>query len=190
MSSDELDAAYSDGRNDQHEEDAKSLRGVALFQLAADYRAAAMKLDDMDLDAQTVSDTLDSLTGDIEVKAQNVAMFAKSLEATADAIKQHEEAQARRRKAIESRAAALRDYIARCMEATGLQRIEAPALRLSFRKVSCVVIDGMDLLPAEFVRKPEPPQPEPDKRAIAAAIGGGREVPGAHIETRKSLQIT
>jgi hypothetical protein len=76
------------------------------------------------------------------------------------------------------------------MEATGLEKIEGPAIRLSFRKSSAVVIDGEDLIPASFMRhKPSPP-PEPDKKAIAEMIKAGYEVAGAHIEARRSLQIT
>lgn len=90
---------------------------------------------------------------------------------------------------MEARATALRAYLAGCMETTGLEKIEGPGIKLSFRKSSAVVIDGVDLLPSEFMRTPEPPPPSPDKTAIGNAIKAGREVPGAHIEHRKSLQI-
>lgn len=162
---------------------------TALYVLANEYRDAALKLADLDLDPQTVADTLEGLSGELEVKAQNVAMFVRNLETTAAAIRQHELAQAERRKAIENRVASLRAYLSRCMEATGIQKIEAPGVRLSFRKSTAVVIDGEDLLPAEFMRQPETPPPAPDKKAIADAIKAGRDVPGAHIETRQSLQI-
>jgi hypothetical protein len=161
----------------------------ALYVLADEYRDAAARLADLDLDEQTVADTLESLSGDLETKAQNVAMFTRSLEATAAAIKAAEQAQRQRREAIERRAAALREYIARCMQSAGVQRIEAPMLRLSFRKSSAVVIDGEDLIPVRFMRTPEPVRPTPDKKAIAEAINAGQDVPGAHIEARQCLQI-
>jgi hypothetical protein len=161
----------------------------ALYELAAEYRCIAEKLADMDLDAQTVADTLESLSGDLEIKAQNVAMFALSLDATADAIKAHREHQKQREDAIRKRAEALRDYLARCMTGCGIEKIEGPGIVLSFRKSSAVVIDEPGLVPAEFMRRPEPPPPAPDKTAIAAAIKAGREVPGAYVEQRKSLQV-
>lgn len=40
------------------------------------YRVAS-KLADLDLDEQTVADTLESLAGSVEVKATNVAAFAR-----------------------------------------------------------------------------------------------------------------
>jgi len=162
---------------------------TALYLLADQYRDAARKLAELDLDEQTVADTLEGLSGDLEVKAQNVAYMVRNLEVTAAAIKEHEREQGERRHAIENRARALREYLARCMESTGIQKIEGPGVRLSFRKSSAVVIDGVDLIPAEFMRQPEPPPPAPDKKAIADAIKAGREIPGAHIEQRQSLQI-
>ena len=63
---------------------------TALYEIAAEYRDAATKLAELDLDAQTVADTLEGLSGDLETKAQNVAFFVRNLEATAAAIKQAE----------------------------------------------------------------------------------------------------
>ena len=160
-----------------------------LFALTTEYREAAMKLAELDMDAQTVADTLESLSGELETKAQSVAHMVRSFEADAAAVKQWSKDAAERAKAIENRAEHLRDYLARCMEACGLEKISGPGVELSFRKSSAVVIDGQDLIPAEFMRAKPAPDPEPDRKAIADAIKAGKEVPGAHIEQRKSLQI-
>lgn len=162
---------------------------TALFIIANEYREAAEKLSNLDLDAQTIADTLDGLAGELEVKAQNVAMFVRNLETTAEAIKAHETAQAERRKAIEKRAESLRDYLQHCMEACGVEKIEGPGIAIGFRKSSAVVISEPGLIPTEYMRQPEPPPSTPDKAAISAAIKSGKEVPGAHIESRKNLQI-
>lgn len=163
---------------------------TALYQLAADFCAQAEKLADMDLDPQTLADTLESISGDVEVKAQNVAMFCRNLEATADAIKAHREAQKEREDAMRKRAEALKSYLARCMDACGIQKIEGPGIALSFRKSSAVVINEPGLIPAQYMRQPDSPPPAPDKTAIAAAIKAGAEVPGAHVEQRRNLQIS
>ena len=83
---------------------------TSLYDIAAEYRQTADKLADLDLDEQTIADTLEGMSGALEVKAQNVVMFARNLEATATAIKEAETAMAARRKAIENRAAGLRRY--------------------------------------------------------------------------------
>ena len=162
---------------------------TALYILANEYREAAQKLADLDLDEQTIADTLEGLAGDLQVKAQNVGFMVRNIETTVEAVKAFTKAQAERAKALEARADGLRRYLQNCMEATGIEKIEGPGIVLSFRKSSAVVIDEPGLIPAQFMRTPEPPPPAPDKTAIAAAIKAGQEVAGAHIEHRKLLQI-
>lgn len=162
---------------------------TALYLIANEYRDAAMKLADLDLDAQTVADTLEGLAGELQTKAASVAYMVRAFEADAAAMKEWAKTAAERAKATENRAEALRAYLARCMEATGIEKIEGPGIKLSFRKSSAVVIDGEDLIPQEYMRvKPAPP-PEPNKNAIGDALKAGVVVPGAHVENRRSLVI-
>ena len=163
---------------------------TSLYVLADEYRAAAESLADMELDEQAVIDTLESLSGALEVKATNVAMFARNLEATAQAIKDAEAKMAARRKAVEARAERIRGYLWQSMELAGIPKIECPYFKLAVREnPPSVVIESPNLIPAEFMRNPEPPPPEPDKKAIAEALKEGKNVPGAHLERGKRLEI-
>ena len=80
------------------------MNNLSLYQLSGHYLAALDDLTDPELDIQmqTVNDTLEGLTGELEDKAVNVAKFMKNLEATATAIKNAEAAMAKRRKALEN----------------------------------------------------------------------------------------
>jgi len=163
---------------------------TALYNIAAEYRDAALKLADMDLDAQTIADTLEGLSGDMEVKAQNVAYFARNLEATAAAIKQAEAEMAARRKSLENRAEGLRQYIFTSMKVAGIQQIECPHFRLSIKNnPGSVDIYEPDLVPAEFMVQPDTPPPAANKKAIGEAIKAGREVPGARLTKGQRLEI-
>ena len=162
----------------------------ALYELAAEYRADAEKLADMDLDEQTLADTLEGLGGELEVKAQNVIMFTRNLEATAAAIKEAEAQMAARRKALENRAAGLRRYVLENMQFAGIQKIECPFFKLSIRdNPAAVDIYEPGLIPAQYMKQPEPPPPAPDKTAIKAAITAGTEVPGAKLTKGTRLEI-
>lgn len=163
---------------------------TTLFAIAADYRAAAAKLADLDLPPEVVADTLESLSGDLELKAQNVAAMVRVIEADASAVKQWAKDANERAKAMEARAERLRDYLSQTLESCGIEKIEGPGIRISWRKSSAVVIDEQGLIPAQYMRQPEPPPPAPDKKAIGDAIKAGQEVPGAHIEQRRNLQIS
>lgn len=163
---------------------------TALYVLAGEFRQAADQLADLDLDEQTVADTLESMGGDLEVKASNVAMFARNLEATAAAIKEAEAQMAQRRKAIEKRAENVRAYILRCMESAGIKKIDSPHLSLTI-KANPPSVDVFDpaQIPEHLMRQKPPPPPEPDKTAIKAVLSIGQEVPGARLVKGSRLEV-
>ncbi|WP_374357013.1 siphovirus Gp157 family protein [Chitinimonas sp.] len=163
---------------------------TSLYVLAKEYQEAAAKLADLDLPDQVIADTLEGLAGEVEVKATNVAMFIRNLEATADAIKTAEKQMAERRRAIEGRIDRMSDYLKGAMLATGISKIECPYFKLAIRdNPASVVIDAASQIPAEFMRTPEPPPAQPDKKLIAEAFKAGREVPGCHMARGQRLEI-
>lgn len=163
----------------------------SLYDIAAQYRADAAALADLDLPAEVVTDTLDGLSGELEVKAQNVVFAARNMQATAIAIKEAEEAMAKRRKAIEARASHLLDYVQGCMETAGVLSIECPHFRLAIqRKPPAVDVYEQGLIPAHYMRAPEPPPPSPNKAQIAASLKAGHDVPGARLVQGTRLAIT
>lgn len=166
------------------------MSSITLYELASDFRAAADKLADMEMDEQTIADTLDSLSGELETKAVNVAAFCRNLEANAAAIKEAESHMAARRKAMESRAARIKDYLLANMMVAGVQKIESPYFKLAVREnPAAVEVYEPGLIPAEFMRQPEPPPPVVDKAAIKEAIKAGREVAGCKLTKGVRLEI-
>ena len=164
---------------------------TSLYEISLAYRADVAKLADLDLPAEVVTDTLDAMAGELEAKAQNVVMYARNLQTTAAAIKEAEEQMAKRRKAIENRAKHLLEYVQGCMETAEVQRIECPHFRLAIQaKPPSVDVYEPGLLPAQYMRTPEPPPPAPDKKAIADAIKAGEEVPGARLVQGTRLAIS
>lgn len=161
-----------------------------LFLLSAEYKAAADKLADLDLDEQTIADTLEGLAGELETKARNVAAFARNLEATAASIKDAEAQMAARRKAIENRAAGLRRYLLTSMQHAGISKIESAHFVLAIKNnPPAVEIFDQLQVPAEYMKTPPPPPPTPDKTAIKEAIKHGTEVPGCRLVQGQRLDI-
>lgn len=72
-------------------------------------------------------------------------------------------------------------------EATGVEKIRGTYASISFRTSEQTVIDNLDELPTEFVKVKA--EYVPDKTAIKIAIKEGRDVPGAHLEKVKNIQI-
>lgn len=163
---------------------------TALYVLSNEYQEAARQLADLELDEQTIADTLEGLAGEIEIKATNVAMFCRNLEASAEQIREAERAMALRRKSIENRAEHIREYLKANMEATGITEISCPYFKLAIKQnPASVVIDAESQIPVEFMRIPEPPPATPDKKALAAALKEGKEIPGAHLARGTRLDI-
>lgn len=163
---------------------------TALYLLSQEYREAADKLADLSLDEQTIADTLESMSGDLEVKATNTACVIRNMQALAASIKEAEAAMAARRKALEARAESVTKYLLDCMQHAGIQKIECPHFALAVRQnPPAVVINEPELIPAEFMRQPEPPPPAPDKKAIGDALKAGRDVSGAHLARGYRIEI-
>jgi hypothetical protein len=162
----------------------------SLYILSGEYLAIANKLSDSDMPPEVIADTLESLSGELEEKAVNVALFVRNLEATAESIKAAEKQMADRRKSLESKAESIRRYLKDNMQRTGISKIECPYFALTIKKnPPSVVIDDASLLPVDYMVTPPPPPAAPDKKLIAQAIKDGYEVPGAHLEQGERLEI-
>ena len=162
---------------------------TTLYALSAEYREAGAALADLDIDPQTVADTLDGLAGDLEAKFINVAMLVRSLEADANAQRVWASNSNACADKLDARAAYLRNYIASNMLACNIPKVSGPGVALAFRTSHVVVIDDPALIPFKYMYQAPHPAPKPDKDAIKAASKLGEIVPGAHIETRMNLQI-
>ena len=162
----------------------------ALYTIADAYLQDVAKLQDLDLDAQTIADTLEGLTGDLEVKATNVAMFVRNLESLAEQIKAAETTMSARRKAIEQRADNVREYLLTNMQRTGITKIESPYFRISVKQnPASVVITDETQIPAKYMRQPPVPAPVADKREILDALKFGEKVPGCTLEHKTRIEI-
>jgi len=163
---------------------------VTLYQLAAEHRDSLEKLADLDLPPEVVADTLESLGGELQVKAQNVVAFMRNLESTASAIKEAEGQMAARRKAIENRVGRLKQYVLDAMQQNGIQRIDCSLFAISIAKnpPSVDVYDERQI-PTHYYTDPPPPPSQLDKKLIAQAIRDGHDVPGARLTQGVRLAI-
>jgi len=163
---------------------------LTLYTIADQYLQDLQKLQDMDLDEQTFADTLESLSGDLEVKATNVAMFVRNLEASAESIKAAEKQMAERRKAIEAKAERIRNYLKDNMARTGITKIDCPYFALSLRNSPpAVEVINADEIPAQYFDIPEPPAPVLNKNRLKDDLKNGVIVEGARLTQGSYLQI-
>lgn len=162
----------------------------SLYVIANEYQAMVERLMNSELDAQTIADTIEGASGELELKATNVAMFIRNLESSAEQIKLAEKAMAERRKQLESKADSVKQYLFDNMKRTGVTKIESPYFALTIKKnPPKLVIDDAGKIPSELYIYPPAPDPYPDNATIKAMLTNGQTVEGAHIEQNERLEI-
>lgn len=166
---------------------------TALYQLVEQYRSLEALDASEDLPLEVIQDTLEGLTGELTVKATNVARYILNIEAMAEAVERASTQMKGRANRMRNRADSIRDYLRRNMQGAGITKIEAVEFVLSLKKnPPAVVIDDEAAIPADYKVTPEPlppPPPRPDKKLIAKAIKDGFTVTGAHLEQAERLEI-
>lgn len=165
---------------------------MTLYQLSGAYLQLAHTLADGDFDAQTIADSIEAsgITDEIVVKAQNIEHIARAAESHHLAI-DAEIARLQALKAQRQRTAnGLRSYLKSAMEMAGIERLECDLFKISIAK-NPAAVDIFDplSLPAVYMVVPEPKPAMPDKKAIAAAIKAGQEVPGARMTQGTRLKV-
>lgn len=162
---------------------------AALFELAAEFRALADKLNDSELDAQTIADTLDGAGGDLEEKIINTAKYCRNEEAEADAIaeaiKQMQAREKTKRKHVDN----IKKYVADQMERAGKTKVPSPWFVVSIaQNPEAVTVDDESLIPRDYFKE-IPATFQLDKGLLKQAIKDGYTVPGARLTRGTSLRI-
>lgn len=135
--------------------------------------------------AEGFEEELDKLVLAFEDKCEAVACYIKGEELEGEAI----DAEAKRLKARASahhnRAHSLKKYLEKYVSQAGIEKLETPKCRLSWRKSNAVVIEDEVALPNDC----KTATIVINRAKISERLRSGQEVPGARFETRKHLQI-
>ena len=167
---------------------------VALYELTNQYLELAEKLSGLDLDAQTIQDTIEGsgIVDSLQDKAQGIEFIAR------EAVKYNTliDIEIDRLKALkadrEKVAAGLHKYLLDNMERAGISKIDCPLFSISIRKnpPAVEILDPLSL-PGQYWRIPTPKPPEraPDKAMIKSDLLAGVDVLGARMVQGCRLEI-
>ena len=162
----------------------------SMYELTADYKTVLDMALDTDIDPQTIADTLESITAEIEVKAENTAIIMKELDAEAAKLKAEEQRLNARRKVYEKRVESLKQGLFDAMKLTGKEKFKTTLFSFNIQKnggkIPVIVdVDTADL-PDDLVTITE----KPNLDAIAAFLEQNPESKFAHFGERgESLRI-
>ena len=107
---------------------------MQLYEISNQYQEAFNQLQEMELDEQTISDSLSLIQDDFDSKAINVASFIKNLEVDIKAMKEAEEAIYARRKAAENKIDNIKEYLKSNMERCGSTYIHHTQFDIKIKK--------------------------------------------------------
>lgn len=162
----------------------------ALYELAAEYRQKMDLLNDLDLPQEVVSDTLDSISGDLEAKCTNIGLAIRNMESLEEQIGNEINRLKANKERVSARTKAIREYLLKNMQRCEISKIQSPWFTLSVRNnPPKVMVGDPDKIPHEYMRQPTIPSPEPDKKAIAEALKRGETVGDCRLEQTQSLTI-
>lgn len=158
-----------------------------LYELTNNYETILNMLYQDDIDEKMIFDTLESIEGEIEDKADNYAKIIKELEAKQNARKEEAKRLTDSAKVFENRVKALKNNLFNAMKETGKTRFATNLFSFSIARnggKQALTIDGE--VPEEYTKTVI----ENDTDKIRQALENGENLSFAHLEARgESLRI-
>lgn len=134
---------------------------MRLYELAEQWDDVYNMLEDGETDEQVIFDTLESIEGEIEDKADNYAKIIRNLQASVDVLKAEEERLYQRRKSIENHIQRLKDNLQANLEFIGKTKFKTDLFSFSVAKNGgkqpLSITDNLDEIPGKYLI-PQPPK--------------------------------
>lgn len=163
-----------------------------LYVLTSEYLQVLEMADDPEVDEQAFADTLEGLGGMIEVKAEGYARVIAELErkkaikqADADAFKAQMERKLNHAKMLENRIKDMKQRLTNAMVVTGKTKFDTENFKFYVKSSTSTIIDDETAVPDEYCKF----ERKISKTDIKNAINAGKEVAGAHLETKEGVVI-
>lgn len=161
-----------------------------LYELTEQWETVADMFYDGETDEQTIFDTLESIEGEFEDKADNFAKLIRNVLADAEALEKEEKRIYARRKSLENKAKRLKETLQANMEFIGKTKFKTALFTFSVANNGgmqpLTITDNIEDIPGKYLI----PQPPVVNKDAVRALLADKEVEWAHLEPRgKSLRI-
>lgn len=161
---------------------------MTLYELTGAYLQLQEMLYDEDADPDAIWDTLESIDGDIEEKADGYAKIISQMSADSDTLGKEIERLTNRKKSLDHSIDWLKRQLKASMETTGKTKFKTKLFSFSIaNNPASLVIDDPHMIPSDYLVAQEP---KIDKTAIKRAMDQGIDFSGiAHLEKTTRLSI-
>lgn len=160
----------------------------SLYELKENYKQIEEMLYEEEIDEKLILDTLESIEGEIEDKADNYAVIIKELLGDAEVCKQEKIRLEARQKSFENRAKLLKDRLEEIMRETGKTKFKTAKFSFGIQKngglLPLWIDEDYSNIPQKYLKV------EPDNSKIRQALDNGENIIFARYEERaESLRI-
>ena len=156
-----------------------------LYELTTGYKNIEYLIE-MGESTEELEAVLNSIGGEIEDKAENIAKIIKNNEADIKAFKEEEKRIAERRKTLENDVKRLKEYLYNNMKLTGKTKFKRGTFSFNIDKnPASVEITNADIISSDYKTYTE----VLDRKAILQDLKDGKDVQGAILKQGESLRI-
>ena len=156
-----------------------------LYELSTGYKNIEYLLENGE-DNEELAAVLNSLSEEIEDKAENIAKLIKNYEADIEAFKTEEKRIAERRRTLENDVKRLKEYLFSNMKLTGKTKFKKGTFSFNIAKnPASVEIVNQDIIPMDYRELVE----VINKKDILQDLKSGKDVQGAILKQGESLRI-
>lgn len=159
---------------------------MTLYELTEEVYRLYEFAEDPEVDDEVFKDTLDALTGDIEVKSDGYGKVIRQLEADQKAIESEIDRLESRKTTIKNRIKTMKESLQAAFMALDIQKMKTDLFTIYIQKnAPSVIIDDPESVPDEYYKVKK----ELSKTTIKEAIEAGEDIPFAHLEQSESIRI-
>ena len=160
--------------------------GNTLYELTQDFDTVLNMLY-TDVDEQTIFDTLESIEGEIEDKADGYAKVIKNIEADIEALKTEEKRLNERKKTLENKIKSMKYSLENAMRITGRTKFKTALFSFGIQKnpPSVEITDEDAAMKSEYIKT----EVKLDKTSIKEALKNGAELGFAQLVQSEGLRI-
>lgn len=158
---------------------------MKLYELTSSYQQVLEIAEQ--LDAETLTDTLDAIEDAIETKVENTAFVIKSLEANTKIIDDEIKRLQAMKGAQQNNIKSLKLYIQDAMEQVGLDKVQGELIKVAIQNnpASVEILDETKIDKKYFVEQ----EPVLKKQLLLASLKHGEEIEGAKLTQTRSIRI-
>ena len=158
---------------------------MKLYELTEQMKGLQLLIDDGEMSATDLADTLEGLTGDLQAKASDILLFMANLAGDISVFDAEIKRLTARKKTMQSNHDWLKDYLRTNMIDCDIQKIESPVFTATLRKPGVMVeIISEDDLPVSY-QTMVPASWKINKAQILKDLKAGIEIPGAKLVDAK-----